>query len=70
MSFKLIMGFHDGEASNVAIGELFALLLALNLDLAAKERAGKKITPPGLRLPAKEHGAFITTDCIQVAENP
>jgi hypothetical protein len=42
-----------------------AFLLELNLACAAKEKAGKKITPPGLPLPAKEHAEFITKDCLQ-----
>src|SRR5947207_2775080 len=41
-----------------------AFLLELNLACAAKEKAGKKITPPGLPLPKKEHAQFITDDCI------
>ena len=43
-----------------------AFLLALNLDLAAKEKAGEPITPPGL--PLKDGTAFITEDCIRVNE--
>jgi SAM-dependent methyltransferase len=42
-----------------------AFLLDLNLACAAKEKAGEKITPPGLPLPEKDHAAFITEDCIQ-----
>src|SRR5207237_2718136 len=42
-----------------------AFLLELNLSCAAKEKAGEKITPPGLPLPEKDHAAFITEDCIQ-----
>jgi hypothetical protein len=44
-----------------------AFLLALNLALAAKEKAGKKITPPGLPLPQAEAAAFITADCVAIA---
>jgi hypothetical protein len=44
-----------------------AFLLALNLDLAAKETAGEKITPPGLPLPEAERPAFVTEDCVWVA---
>jgi hypothetical protein len=40
-------------------------LLELNLACAAKERAGEKITPPGLPLPVREHADFVTDDCIQ-----
>ncbi len=45
-----------------------AFLLALNLTLATKEKAGEKITPPGLPLLATECASFITADCISVAE--
>src|SRR5207247_2343448 len=41
-----------------------AFLLELNLDCAAKEKAGEKITPPGLPSPPNEHAAFISDDCI------
>ena len=40
-------------------------LLALNLELAAKEKAGEKITPPGLPLSETERIAFTTEDCIR-----
>jgi hypothetical protein len=43
-----------------------AFLLSLNLACAAREKAGKPITPPGLPLPVAEHAAFITADCIRV----
>ena len=43
-----------------------AFLLALNLACAAKEKAGEKITPPGLPLPPEEHSRFITDDCIRI----
>ncbi len=43
-----------------------AFLLALNLELAAKEKAGEPITPPGLPLPESERAAFVTADCITV----
>jgi hypothetical protein len=42
-----------------------AFLLELNLACVAKEKAGERITPPGLPLPEKEHATFITEDCIQ-----
>ena len=45
-----------------------AFLLGLNLTLAAKEKAGESITPPGLPLPEAERAAFITADCIEVTE--
>ena len=41
-------------------------LLALNLTLAAKEKAGEKITPPGLHLPHDERETLITGDCVRV----
>ncbi len=44
-----------------------AFLLELNLALAVREKNGEKITTPGLPLPATEHAAFITGDCIRVA---
>jgi len=44
-----------------------AFLLALNLELAAKEEAGKSITPPGLTLPESERAALVTADCVRVA---
>jgi hypothetical protein len=42
-----------------------AFLLELNLACAAKEKAGEKITPPGLPLPDEEQARFVTVDCIQ-----
>ena len=41
-----------------------AFLLELNLACAAKEKAGEKITPPGLPLPREEQQQFVTEDCI------
>jgi hypothetical protein len=41
-----------------------AFLLQLNLACAAKERAGEKITPPGLPLPPEDQQRFVTEDCI------
>ena len=49
-----------------ATADPLAFLLELNLALAAKEKKGEPITPPGLPLPAAEHAAFITDDCIRV----
>ncbi len=46
-----------------------AVLLALNLTLAAKEKASDPITPPGLPLPESERAGFATTDCITVIES-
>jgi len=48
--------------------DILAFLLALNQACAAREAAGEPITPPGLPLPAEEHAAFITDDCIRVAQ--
>ena len=42
-----------------------AFLLELNLACVTKEKAGEKITPPGLPLPADEHAAFTNEDCIR-----
>jgi hypothetical protein len=42
-----------------------AFLLELNLACAAKEKAGEKITSPGLPLPPDEHVELVTDDCIQ-----
>jgi hypothetical protein len=45
--------------------DALAFLLELNLACAAKEKAGEKITPPGLPLPERERADFVTEDCIQ-----
>ena len=42
-----------------------AFLFALNITLAAKERAGEKVTSPGLPLPQSEHNDYITADCVK-----
>ena len=42
-----------------------AFLLELNLACAAREKAGDKITAPGLPLPLEEQASFITDDCIE-----
>ncbi len=44
-----------------------SFLLELNLDLAAKEKTGEKITPPGLPLPKTEQIPFTTEDCVRVS---
>ena len=44
-----------------------AFLLELNLACAAKEKAGKKITPPGLPLPEAERAGFVTDDSVSIA---
>ena len=43
-------------------------LLTLNLSLAAQEKVGEPITQPGLPLPDADHAAFITADCVRVAD--
>ena len=45
--------------------DALAFLLELNLACAAKEKAGEKITPPGLPLPPDELTKFVSEDCIQ-----
>jgi hypothetical protein len=45
--------------------DILAFLLDLNQSCAAKEAAGQAITPPGLPLPAADHAAFVTDDCIR-----
>jgi hypothetical protein len=45
--------------------DLLTFLLELNLACAAKEKAGEKITPPGLPPPLTEHAEFVTDDCIE-----
>jgi len=47
-----------------------AFLLALNLDLAAKEKAGERITPPGLPPRYPNPGRLVTQDCIAEHQNP
>lgn len=48
--------------------DILTFLLALNQTCAAKEAAGEKITPPGLPLPVKELGKFVTEDCIKFTD--
>jgi hypothetical protein len=50
-----------------ADGDPLAFLLELNLVHRAKEKAGEKITPPGLPLPLEEQASFTTDDCIKPA---
>lgn len=40
-------------------------LLALNLELAAKEAKGEAITPPGLPLSVRDRSLFVTEDAIK-----
>ena len=42
--------------------DALAFLLALNLELAAKEKAGEKITPPGLPVPETGRATFKPKD--------
>ncbi len=51
-----------------ASADPLAFLLELNLALAAKEKNGGPITPPGLPLSPGEHAAYITNDCVRIAE--
>ena len=55
------------EEKRGAATDPLAFLLALNLTLAAKEKAGDKITPPGLPLPEADRAAFVTDDCVRIA---
>ena len=43
-------------------------LLELNLACAANEKAGEKITPPGLPLPNSQRSPFVTNDCIRIEQ--
>lgn len=45
--------------------DILTHLLALNHACTEKEKAGEKLTPPGLALPLDEHAAFIPADCIE-----
>jgi hypothetical protein len=45
--------------------EPLAFLLALNLELAEKEKNGENVTSPGLPPSAAGQGTFVTTDCIE-----
>jgi hypothetical protein len=44
--------------------DILAFLLKLNLELAAKEANGEKITPPGLPSIVDKPAEFITKDCV------
>ena len=46
-----------------------AFLLELNLACAEKEKAGEKITRPGLALALEDKQCFVTEDCI-IAGSP
>jgi hypothetical protein len=50
--------------------DILAFLLALNQTCAAKEAAGKPITPPGLPLSVEEREKFVTSDCIDAQRMP
>ena len=66
-----LKGDEKGEAQTYGMADdvdPLAFLLALNLKLAAKEKAGGKITAPGLPPTTEQHDEFITDDCIQQPE--
>ena len=48
--------------------DILAFLLKLNLECAAREAAGEKITPPGLPAFVASPGDFVTKDCVTVDE--
>jgi SAM-dependent methyltransferase len=48
--------------------ETLAFLLDLNIALAAKEKKGEPIMPPGLPIPPADQAAYITDDCVRIAE--
>ncbi len=57
-----------GTASGMpAKADPLSFLLELNLACAAKEKAGEKITPPGLPLSMEERVALVTEDCIRIS---
>jgi SAM-dependent methyltransferase len=63
---------HDGLDATVRVAysmpeaaDPLAFLLELNLACAAKEKAGEKITPPGLPLMFDEDNGLVTDDCIE-----
>jgi hypothetical protein len=45
--------------------DLLAQLLALNLAVAAKEKAGEPVTPPGIPPAYPDPASLITPDCIR-----
>ncbi len=47
--------------------DALTFLLALNIELAAKKRAGEPITAPGLPLPSLRRRRFVTDDCVVVS---
>jgi hypothetical protein len=49
------------------VADPLAFLLSFNLELARKEKAGEKITPPGLPLPGSKRASFSTDDCVRVS---
>ena len=46
--------------------DILAFLLALNLELAAKEAKGEPIPPPGLPAAVTKRAEFISKDCVTV----
>lgn len=49
-----------------ADADLLTFLLALNFDVATKEKTGKPVTAPGLPPAVADPASLITTDCIRV----
>ena len=45
--------------------DLLAQLLELNLDVAAREKAGEKVTAPGVPATYPDAGTLVTDDCIK-----
>jgi hypothetical protein len=45
--------------------DLLAQLLELNLAVAAKEKAGENVTPPGVPATYPDAGKLVTDDCIK-----
>jgi hypothetical protein len=45
--------------------DLLAQLLALNLAVAAKEKAGEPVTPPGIPSAYSDAKKLVTDDCIK-----
>jgi hypothetical protein len=48
--------------------DIFAFMLAPNLELVDKAAKGEEITPPGLPVSAGEPPEFMSTDCVIVRE--
>ncbi len=50
--------------------DLLAQLLALNQQVAAKIEKGSPVTAPGVPKNYPDAQKLVTTDCIQIADNP